>query len=90
MPLSPKIRQAFKARAHALKPIIMIGNNGLSDAVNKEIDRALYDHELIKIKIQSNDRAQRREWFEAICAAHTAELVQVIGSIGVIYKKRTD
>lgn len=90
MPLIPKVRQALKARAHALKPIIMIGNNGLSDAVNKEIDRALYDHELIKIRILSTDRDQRRAWFEEICAAHTAELVQVIGSIGVIYKKRTD
>lgn len=90
MPLNPKARQALKAKAHALKPIIMIGNNGLSDSVQKEIDRALYDHELIKIRFLSEDRDLRREFLATICEAHSAELVQVIGRIGVIYKKRID
>lgn len=90
MPLNPKARQALKAKAHALKPIIMIGNNGLSESVQKEIYRALHDHELIKIRIQSEDRDLRRTFFETICQAHSAELVQVIGRIGVVYKKRID
>lgn len=86
MPLTPKDRQHLKARAHALKPVIMVGNNGVSDAVKKEIDRALNDHELIKIKIQSNDRDARRQMLSEICEAAGAELVQAIGGIGVIYR----
>lgn len=87
MSLNTKQKQQLKATAHSLKPVIMIGNNGLTDAVNNEIDRALNDHELIKIRILSNDRDLRREIFTNICAAQKAELVQIIGSIGIIYRK---
>lgn len=87
MPLTPKTRQQLKAQAHKLKPVVLLGNNGLTDAVNKEIERALQDHELIKIRIHSNDRELRRELFNQISAHCQAELVQVIGSIGVIYRK---
>lgn len=89
MPLTPKERQHLKGLAHKLKPVVMVGNNGMTDAVNKEVDRALNDHELIKIRIQSQDREVRAALFTAICAAATAELVQKIGSIGVLYRKRT-
>jgi RNA-binding protein len=90
MPLTPKIKQQLKAKAHKLKPVIMIGNNGLTDAVNKEIDRALLDHELIKIRILTNDRDLRRAIFNELCDVNRAELVQVIGSIGVIYRQNQD
>ncbi len=84
--LTPKIKQQLKARAHKLKPVILIGNKGLTDAVHKEVDRALTDHELIKIRIPGNDRDLRRQLLDEICAQNKAELVQVIGSIGVIYR----
>lgn len=84
--LTPKIKQQLKAKAHKLKPVVLIGNNGLTDAVNKEIDKALHDHELIKIRIQTNDRELRRELFDQICEKNQADLVQTIGSIGVIYR----
>lgn len=90
MPLNPKSRQALKAKAHSLKPIILIGNNGLTPAVNKEIDRALHDHELIKIKIATEDREERKALFQALCAANEAELVQQIGKIGVVYRKNLE
>jgi len=86
MPLSAKIKQQLKAKAHTLKAVVMIGNNGLTEAVNKEIDRALHDHELIKIRILSNDRDLRRQIFNEICQVNQAELVQVIGRIGVVYR----
>lgn len=86
MSLNPKMRQKLKAQAHPLKPIILIGNNGLSEAVNKEIDRALHDHELIKIRIHTNDRELRRELFKQLCEINRAELVQTIGLIGVVYR----
>lgn len=87
MPISPKQKQQLKGLAHKLKPVVMVGNNGLTPAVNQEIDRALNDHELIKIRIQSEDRELRKALFADICATHQAELVQVIGMIGVIYRK---
>lgn len=90
MALSTKAKQALKAKAHALKPIILIGNQGHSAAVKKEINRALDDHELIKIRIQSQDRDLRRALFTEICADAQAELVQIIGNIGVIYRKKQD
>jgi RNA-binding protein len=90
MALTTKERQHLKAKAHKLKPVIMVGNNGVTDAVNKEIDRALNDHELIKIRIQTTDREVRQELLAAISAAAGAELVQKIGAIGVFYRVKKD
>lgn len=90
MPLNTKAKQQLRAQAHKLKPVVMIGNNGLSDAVKKEIQRALHDHELIKIRIQSQDRDLRLALFNQICESQQAELVQKIGSIGVFYRAREE
>ena len=86
MPLTTKERQHLKARAHKLKPVVMVGNNGVTIAVNKEIDRALNDHELIKIRVQTEDRELRQQILEEIAATANAELVQKIGGIGVFYR----
>ena len=88
MALNAKERQHLKARAHALKPVIMVGNNGVTEAVMKEVDRALNDHELIKIRVQSLDRDERKALLEAIRVQAGAELVQAIGAIGVYFRKR--
>jgi RNA-binding protein len=90
MPLNTKQKQQLKAKAHQLKPIVMIGNHGFSAAVQKEMLRALHDHELIKIRIAEKDRDARRALLAEICTACEAELVQTIGSIGVIYRKKTE
>ena len=90
MPLTSKYKQQLKAQAHKLKPVVLVGSQGLSEAVQKEIERALFDHELIKVRIAAEDRDLRRELLNDICQAHQAELVQVIGSIGVIYRKNLD
>ena len=90
MSLSPKIRQQLKAQAHALKPIVYIGQNGLTDAVNKELNSALDFHELMKVKLQIKDRELRRELLAEICQIHQAESVQLIGNIGVIYRKNPE
>lgn len=90
MKLTPKKRQELKGLAHKLKPVIMIGNNGFSDAVSKETDRALNDHELIKIKIALEDRDARKAIVADIVSATSAELVQQIGKIIVIYRKKEE
>ena len=88
MSLTTKQKQQLKAQAHQLNPVVMLGNQGFSAAVKKEMDRALKDHELIKIRIAEKDRDSRRALLAEICTSCEAELVQTIGSVGVIYKKR--
>ena len=88
--LTTKYKQQLKGRAHKLKPIILIGNKGFSVAVKNEIDRALHDHELIKIRIASEDRDERRELAAQICEALNATLIQTIGAIAVVYRKNED
>jgi RNA-binding protein len=90
MSLDKKTRQEFMAKAHKLKPVVMIGIKGLTENTNMEIDRALHDHELIKIRIQSDDRELKKQMFEEICQLAKAEKVHFIGGIGVIYRKRVE
>lgn len=87
MSLTPKTKQALKSKAHALKPVVMIGNHGLSESVSREINRALNDHELIKIKVASTDREARLALLNQISVSQEAELVQAIGNIGIFYRK---
>jgi RNA-binding protein len=81
MSLTSKRRQQLKALAHKLKPIVLVGNTGLS---------ALNDHELIKMRINTEDRVERKSLLAEICNSHRAELVQVVGKIGVIYRANKD
>lgn len=87
MSLTPKFKQQLKALAHALKPVIYIGQNGFTEAVKKEIELALDVHELIKIKIQIKEREERWKILEEICHVTNAETVQTIGLVGIIYRK---
>ncbi|MBI4754882.1 MAG: ribosome assembly RNA-binding protein YhbY [Betaproteobacteria bacterium] len=84
--LNPAERRALRARAHALKPVVLVGNDGLSEAVLKEVDRSLTAHELIKIRVAGQDRDQREAMLEAVCRATGAAAVQHIGNILVLYR----
>ncbi len=84
--LSPAQRQYLKGLAHSRHPVVMIGGNGLTPAVLKEIERGLAAHELIKIKAASDEVETRRAWMEEICAATGAAPVQQIGKVLVIYR----
>jgi RNA-binding protein len=90
MKLSNIFKKQLRKKAHELHPIVMIGEKGLTEAVQLEIERALLDHELIKIKISSGDRQERKEIIQTICEARNAELIQKIGKIAVIYRKNED
>lgn len=85
-PLTPAQRQFLKGLAHTRQPVVMIGNQGLTAAVLKEVDLALTAHELIKIKAATDAPDTRRAWMEAICAANGASPVQQIGKVLVIYR----
>ncbi|MEW6019633.1 MAG: ribosome assembly RNA-binding protein YhbY [Pseudomonadota bacterium] len=84
--LSPAQRQHLKGLAHSRQPVVMIGGQGLTAAVLKEIERALAAHELIKIKAASDEADTRRAWMEEICAATGAAPVQQIGKMLVVYR----
>ncbi len=86
LPLTVPERLALKGRAHALHPVVMIGNAGLTESVLKEIALNLQRHELIKIRVLDGDHAQRETILAAICAQLNAAPVQHIGKILVVYQ----
>jgi len=82
-------KKKLRAQAHSLKPVIMIGQSGLTAAVLAEIELALNSHELIKVRIRT-ERENRKLISEKICADTGAELIQSIGQIAVIYRLNPD
>jgi RNA-binding protein len=87
MSLNKKQIQHLKGLAHSLKPVVLLGNNGLTEAVVAEIDYALNHHELIKVKIPTDDRENKALIVEAICRETNATQVQVIGKTLAIYRQ---
>ncbi|EIW87870.1 MAG: ribosome assembly RNA-binding protein YhbY [Alishewanella agri] len=90
MSLTNKQKQFLKSKAHDLKPVILLGANGLTEGVMAEIDSALNFHELIKIKVPGEDREQKVLIMDAIIRESKAEKVQVIGKILVLYRQSED
>lgn len=84
--LTPPQRKYLKAHAHNLKPVVMIGGNGLTESVLKETDRALAAHELIKIRVLNDDREARDTWLAEICEQLAAAPVQHIGKLLLVYR----
>ncbi|EGF08426.1 RNA-binding protein YhbY [Neisseria bacilliformis ATCC BAA-1200] len=81
---------ALKARAHHLNPVVMIGQHGLTDSVIKETDAALSAHQLIKVRVAGDDRAERVQIAAALCEAADAHLVQHIGKLLVLWREKQD
>ena len=88
MSLNSKQRQFLKAQAHVLKPVVMLGSDGLSEAVLKELDSSIEYHELVKIILISGD--DRKEQAEAAANAVKAEVVSVVGRVAVLFRRRPD
>lgn len=87
MMISSASRQILKAKAHALKPVVLLGAKGLTPAVMEEINLALDVHELIKVKLTGVERDDRPVMSESICTQLKADCVQSIGSILVLFRK---
>lgn len=87
MPLTAKQKQQLKAQAHSLNPVVMLGQHGLTEAVQLAIEEALSDHELIKLRLPALDKFERQQIIKTICDDRKAELVQTIGRIVIIYRK---
>ena len=84
--LNSKQVSHLRALGHGLNPVVMIGNNGLTEQVLKEIDVSLNAHELIKIKVFGDDRERRLQMLEEICGKTGAAAVHHIGKQLVIYR----
>lgn len=84
--LTPTQQRFLRAKAHALHPVVMVGEIGLSEAVLKEAERSLASHELIKVKAHIDDRSLREKLLAELCARLHAAAVQHIGKILVIYR----
>jgi RNA-binding protein len=90
MPLSEKQKKHLRRLAHPQKPIVMLGNAGLTDNVTSELDRALLRHELVKVSARVGDRASRDQILAALAERTLSELVQRVGNIGVFYRKNNE
>jgi RNA-binding protein len=88
MQLTEKQRRYLKGLAHPLKPIILIGNAGLTDAVAAETTRALADHELIKVRVPGQDRDERDTMLTSLAQRTGSALVARIGHIAVLFRPR--
>ncbi|HAT8178388.1 TPA: ribosome assembly RNA-binding protein YhbY [Legionella pneumophila] len=88
--MDTSFKQSLKARAHHLKPVVLLGAKGLTEAILAETNIALLAHELIKVKINGAEKEDRIEMAEKICEQLDAELVQMIGNTLVLYRKNKE
>jgi RNA-binding protein len=87
MALTQEQKKQYKSIGHHLKPVLIVAENGLSEGVAAELERALNDHELIKVQFRISEREERIALIEALCKSGKAQLVQMIGKMALIYRK---
>ncbi len=81
-------RAYLKSMAHPLKPVVLVGSDGLTEGLEQAVDRALEDHELIKVKLGQSFKGERRPAAAALGEATAAAVVQVIGRMIVLFRPR--
>lgn len=82
--------KAFRGIGHHLKPIVTISENGITEGVQLELERALNDHELIKVKVSCGDREQKQQLIQELINNCNCELVQTIGKIALVYRQASE
>ena len=90
MSLTATQKKQYRTIGHNLNPLVTVAGNGLSEGVQLEVDRALEDHELIKVKFNVGDRTVKRALIRELCEQVQAELVQEIGNIALIFREADD
>ena len=88
--LKKSFKYQLKARAHELKPVILLGAKGLTPAVILETEQALLVNDLIKVKLTGVEREEKLHIAQTICIELNAHLIQIIGNIAIIYRKKPD
>lgn len=88
--MNTAFKQSLKAQAHHLKPVVLLGAKGLTDAVVAETTIALEAHELIKVKINGAEKEDKLLMVDELCQQTQAQLVQLIGNTAILYKKKEE
>ena len=86
-PITFEQKKHFRTLGHNLKPVVIIAGNGLTEGVLAELDRALEDHELIKVKVAFTEREMRKEVIAQVCNDTKSELIQDIGKVALFYRE---
>ena len=87
--LSNPQKRYLRGLAHDLKPIVQVGAKGVTPAVLAELDAALEQHELIKVRVAAGDRDEREAWIGALVEGGDASLAGRIGHVAILYRRRT-
>jgi RNA-binding protein len=90
MSLTQNQKKHLRRLGHGLQPVILLGQQGLTDAVAREMDAALTAHELLKVKARVGDRALRSQVLSDLAVRTGSELVQTIGNVGLFYRKNKE
>lgn len=90
MSLTNQQKKQLKTHSHSLKPVVRLGQSGLTDAVLDEIEQAIEHHELIKVKIAAADRDEKKTIIQKIAEQTQSDVVQTIGFIAVFYRENSD
>ena len=85
--LSTAEKKILRAKSYSLKPVVIIGQRGVSEAVLSEIDLSLEAHELMKVRFRGADREERANLFSSIAERVGAELIYQIGAVAVFYRQ---
>lgn len=89
MTLSEPQKKYLRGLGHHLKPVIVVADSGLSEAVLKEFNSTIEHHELIKVRVRAGDRSSRDKIILNLCDQHTT-LISRIGNIALIFRRNTD
>ena len=87
MLLTSKQKRHLRGLAHNLKPVVMIGNGGITEGVLAELNERVAQHELLKVRISGQDRTDRLKMAEDLCKQTNSQLVTTIGHIAVLYRR---
>jgi len=90
MTLSEAQKKYLRGLGHTLKPVVTVGDAGVSEALLKEFDNTIGHHELIKVKIRAADREARDEAIEQLCKLGPAQLVTRIGNVALLYRRNDE
>ena len=88
--LTAKEKRRLRQVAHHLQPVVIVAEQGVTDGLLAETQRALNDHEIIKARVNVEDRSARRELGEALATRCGSEIVQIIGKVWVLYRANPD
>ena len=90
MTLSESQKKYLRGRGHDLKPVVTVGDAGLSASLMAEYESTLAHHELIKVRLRVGDRSARDAIIDELCVSSSSELIQRVGNVALIYRENAD